>query len=128
MSGCLVGDYSQKEVLPLGPLSAHKYQRYALIFLNISPALRRKLTFSDSQLMPGTVLGIFIYHILTQSLAQVSALLTCPPLLAVLEVNVIVALYSKHAQRSTILPLVILKTNLLPLHYIALHPEISVPA
>lgn len=41
MSGGLVGDYSQREVLPLGPLSVHKYQRYALIFLNFQ-TLRRK--------------------------------------------------------------------------------------
>lgn len=49
MSGCLVGDYSQREVLPLGPLSVHKYQRYALIFSSIFRPLEgkeRKLTFS----------------------------------------------------------------------------------
>lgn len=44
MSGGLVGDDSQREVLPLGPLSAslYKYQRYALIFLLNSQTLRRK--------------------------------------------------------------------------------------
>lgn len=42
MSGGLVGDYSQREVLPLGPLSVHKYQRYALIFLLNFQTLRRK--------------------------------------------------------------------------------------
>lgn len=41
MSDSLVGDYSQREVLPLGPLSVHKYQRYTLIFLNFQ-TLRRK--------------------------------------------------------------------------------------
>lgn len=40
-SGCLVGDESQREVLPLGD-SSHKYQRYALIFLFISQTLRRR--------------------------------------------------------------------------------------
>lgn len=42
MSGCLVGEYSQREVLPLGRLSVQKYQRYALIFLVNSQTLRRK--------------------------------------------------------------------------------------
>lgn len=44
MSGGLVGEDSQREVLPLGPLSAsvYKYQRYALIFLLNFQTLRRK--------------------------------------------------------------------------------------
>lgn len=37
---CLVRNYSQREVLPLGPLSVHKCQRYALVFLN-SQTLRK---------------------------------------------------------------------------------------
>lgn len=41
MSGSLAGDYSQREVLPLG-LSVHKYQRYALIFLLNFQTLRKK--------------------------------------------------------------------------------------
>lgn len=66
MSGCLVGDNSQREVLPLGPHSAHKYQRYALIFLFISQTLRRKerkLTFSGPLLVPSAVLSTFTYLI-----------------------------------------------------------------
>lgn len=62
MSGRLVGDYSQRELLPLRPLSVHKYQRYALIFLLNSQTLRRKRKETDifwALLVPGTVLGTF---------------------------------------------------------------------
>lgn len=46
-SGGLVGDYSQREVLLLGLLSVHKYQRYALLFLLHFQTLRgrRKETY-----------------------------------------------------------------------------------
>lgn len=58
MSGCLVREYSQREVLPLGRLSVHKCQRYALIFLINSQILRRKRKETD----------IFLGHYVGQAL------------------------------------------------------------
>lgn len=63
MSGCVVGDYSQREVLPLGPLSLSTNTRGTPSFF--SSTLRtlegkgRKVTFSRPLLVPGTVLSTF---------------------------------------------------------------------